>query len=151
MQVAERRSGLKRTAEDDSIPAKYLHGCNATTRRKGTDGCGKRFRAATSQPCAITPGMRRPGRTEASAPGRRARSDVPAMYYYALECDDPCLRKRWLKRAAEAGYGPAFRQHGLECDDQNDRRRWLSQAVFDGYAPATELPSLQAVVLMKAR
>ena len=58
---------------------------------------------------------------------RKAAHDghVPAMYQYAMHCDQPARRVRWLREAALEGYVPAMYHYALECCGAMRQRGWL--------------------------
>lgn len=58
----------------------------------------------------------------------RAAQDghVPAMYHYALQCDDPAERRRWLRAAAHEGHLPAMYAFALECRKPQHGRHGLN-------------------------
>jgi TPR repeat protein len=63
--------------------------------------------------------------------------NVGATYYrYALQCSDPEEKRRWLKKAAEAGHIPAMSDYGLGCEDRQERIRFLREAAYEGHVPA---------------
>ncbi len=63
--------------------------------------------------------------------------NVGAKHYrYAFQCSNPEEKRRWLKKAAEAGHIPAMCDYGLECQDDQERKHWLREASYEGYAPA---------------
>jgi hypothetical protein len=70
-------------------------------------------------------------------PSNADGGNVGAKYYrYALQGIDPEEKRRWLKKAAEAGHIPAMSDYGLECEDPHERKHWLREAAYEGHVPA---------------
>jgi TPR repeat protein len=62
--------------------------------------------------------------------------DPRAMHQYAMACDDPVERQRWLRDAALAGHAPAAFCYALTCHKPGEKRYWLRSAAGQGCVEA---------------
>jgi hypothetical protein len=55
---------------------------------------------------------------------------------HVIYSNDAEGRKTFLRRAAQDGHFPAMFEYALQCDDPDEKWHWLREAAHEGYTPA---------------